>query len=203
MNKRLISIGCLINDSVFTPRRLLRISGSTYSDGDVLTVFCLGAMITFAKSFLVTRKTFSPLLFENDVVNKLLNVLSIPQITWLITYWTYFLFLFLVFTMCRVFNRQAQFRQVAISLMRLSAFGITMQILFWVLSWIVSVDILVVGSFVVYAWTTLFSVIMIRNTQRLSLSKAVLCFLLPALPIIFFASFAAVAPYLSFLSRTS
>jgi len=191
-----VNTAILIRDSILFPRRLFEDISKGRFIKELFIAFSLGALITFSKSFFITRKTFTFEFFNSEVLNKVIVWFNNSQVSWLGAYVCYFIFIFFVFVMCSFFNKQVRFKQVAISLMSLSGFGVAMQIVFYVLKFAASKNLLLVGSYIVYIWLLFLSVLALRTMQNMSFLKAATCFLIPAMPFVFVTSFVGIAPYL-------
>ena len=164
---------------------------------ETLLVFCLGALITFIKSFFQEGQLVN--FFEDDRINNILGMLSIPQVLWIISYASYFIFIFVMLIICRLFNKKIESKHLALAIMSLSGLGVVMQILFYAFKFILPQEYLIIGSNLIYLWVVILSIWAIKATQNLSFFKSIICFVIPALPFIFWVYLAGMAPYLMWL----
>jgi hypothetical protein len=158
-------------------------------------LFLSGAILTFLKSFYYRKENWN--FFANENYNKIFTFLSIPQIQWLITYLIYFLFIYLIYLMNKLFNKNARFKPLAISLMSLSGLGCILQILFYILSFIFPKELIHYISYIILIWFFLLSLISIKNSQGIFISRSIACFVAAAVPCIIIAGFPGVFPYLA------
>jgi hypothetical protein len=164
---------------------------------EVLLVFLFGALITLIKSFSQKGKIVN--FFEYHQVNEFLTVLSIPQVLWITSYASYFIFIFIMLLVCRVFKRQIESKHLVLSIMSLSGVGVVIQILFYAFKFVFPQEYLIIGSNIIFLWVVILSIWAIKATQNFSVFKSIICFLIPALPFIFLVYLAGMAPYLMWL----
>lgn len=164
---------------------------------ETLLVFCFGALITFIKSFFQEGQLVN--FFEDNRINNILGILSIPQVLWIISYVSYFIFISVMLIICRLFYKKIESKNLILSIMSLSVIGVVMQILFYAFKFIVPQEYLIIGSNLIYLWVVILSIWAIKATQNFSFFKSTICFVIPALPFIFWVYLAGMAPYLMWL----
>jgi hypothetical protein len=202
-NGILSNIVYLIKETMLSPRRLFEnIRDGKFTREIYISFFC-GALLTFVKSLLINRKSFASTFFTNDVLNSLVVLLNNPQVYWFVGYVGYFIFILLVLAMCKLFNKQAVLKPVALAIMSLGGLGVTMQILFYVLKFTPLHNLILFVGYLVFLWVVFLSITAIKTTQNMSYPKAIICFLIPALPAIFMAALTGIAPYLAWLTVRS
>lgn len=200
MNRKIfLNTIILIKLIIIAPKRLfISIKDGEYVK-ETFLVFTLAAIITFLKSYVTKQPTFSASYYTCEFLNRTIELLNNAHVSWFISYLSYFIFLFIVFLFCRIFNKSIKYKNVVLSLMVISAIGVTAQILFFLFSFILSENILFICGYLIFIWVICLSIIAIKVTQSLSLSRAIICFLIPALPFSLFIVFVSIAPYLAWL----
>jgi len=188
----------LLKDIVIRPRSLFeQISNGTISK-EVYFIFGLGAIITFSKTFALKQHEIN--IFNNYQINQLLSFLSHPQIKWILLYIFYFLFLYLIFRLCNLFFKQAKWKTLLLSLMSISGIGVVSQILFFLFSLIFPNSLNVFLSYIIFLWVAILSVLAIKDSQNLPLTKSIILFVISALPIIFIIRLVGISPYLAWIN---
>ncbi len=199
-NVILFSAVSLIGQILLSPRLILRKIKDEGYNKEVLTIFFVAALITLIKSFFVKRKEFVFAFFDTELLNQIAIILDNSHIYWIILNISYFLFILLVYIVCKLFNRGNNFKQLVISLMSLGGVGIVAQGLFYILKIIFPHNIILFSSYIVYLWIFILSISAIKISQNISVPKALICFFIAALPFILFAYFVGMAPYLAWLT---
>jgi hypothetical protein len=191
------NITYLTKESILYPNRLFADVNRGKLLKEISLVFCFGAIITFIKSFFQEGQIVN--FFEDNRINNILGILSIPQVLWIISYVSYFIFIFIMLMICRLFNKKTEPKRLALAIMSLSAIGVVMQILFFAFKFILPQEYLIMGSNIIYLWVIILTVFAIKATQKLPFIKSIICFLIPALPFIFLVYLSGMAPYLMWL----
>lgn len=198
-NNLISSVGYLMKDMIFQPSNIFNKIKQGYMLEETLTIFCLGALITFLKSFNFKSQVIN--FYASAWKNKFFSFLSNPQLSWLLFYVIYFIFLLSLFIVCRYFNRRTNLKTLVIALMSISSIGILGQALFFVSKSIFSTSFLLWGSYVIYFWVLYLSLQAIKITQDVSYFKALISFSLPAIVLGAFIGFSTMSPYLIWLSK--
>jgi len=158
----------------------------------------LQALITLFKSFVIKRQKVS--FFANESLNQILSVLSIPQLRWVILYLVYFGFLYMVFGMCKLFNKEASLKSLMFAFISISGIGIIGQFLFYFLQIVIPKGLIFSGSYLVYLWSIVLYIQAIRVTQGISFLSTLVSFFVPAIVIIATIGLVAISPYLAWLT---
>ena len=188
----------LLKDILIHPKSLFEQISKGKLSKEVYIIFGLGAFITFSKTFAVKQHEIT--FFNNYHLNQILTLLSIPQIRWALLYTFYFLFLFLVTYLCKLFFKQAKWKTLMLSLMSVSGIGVVSQILFFIFSFIFPKNLSSILSYLIFLWVTFLSVWAIKYSQNLTLTKSIIVFLISALPIIFIIRLVGISPYLAWIT---
>lgn len=200
-DRSLASVPYLVRGVIFSPNRFFKQVADGENTKEILFIFIMGSILTFAKTFLVNQGALASTFFLDDKTIKLLTFVSIPQVTWIIGYAGYFLFIFCILALSKVFNRKAQMKSLVLSLMSISGLGVVMQILFYGFQFFIPKELLSICTYIVFFWVILLSLSAIKSTQAISLPKSLLCFFIPA---VFFIPFTVglpvVAPYLAWVN---
>lgn len=189
----------LFYDVILHPRKVFEKIKKNELQREALIVFGLGALIPLFKSFKLQKQqqiTF----FADERVNQVISALSIPQLSWFILYIVYFCFFFVVFGICRLFNRDADIKSLMLAVMSISGIGIVGQIFFYFLQFMFPKNLFFWGSYLVYMWSIVLSLQAIKVTQGLPLLIASASFFIPGMLVIAFMGFTAIAPYLAWLT---
>jgi len=166
---------------------------------EIYISFCLAALFTFIKSFFV-KTSYIITFFSNKSLNNLLTFLSVPQLSLLLLYFEYFIFITFVFLFCKLFNKKANYKTLLLSLMSISGIGIIMQLLMIVFLSIFPYSLIKTIIFVIYFWVIILSILAIKITQNISLIKAVVCLVVSAIPFFMIALPLVISPYLAWLN---
>ncbi len=186
-----------VRDVILRPAEVFRKTKNGETQREVMIVFGVAAVISLFKSFSARRQFIN--FFADESLNRILSILSIPQLTWLITYVIYFAVIYFVFRICRLFGGAESLKSFMLVLMSISGVGVASQIFFYPIHFVLPKNITSIGSYCVYFWVVGLSIRAIQITEKLSFSKAVASFLPPA---IFFAviyGMSVVSPYLAWL----
>lgn len=197
-NYLFISSCHLIKDVVFKPRDVFENISKGRLAKETLIVFCLGALLPFFKSFNFKSQHIN--FYASPWKNHLFSILSIPQVTWLVSYAAYFSFLLIVFCVCKVFSRDANFITLMVSFMAISSIGIAGQVFFYILKFILAKDFLLFGFYVLFLWAILLFLRAIKSTQKISTLKSLISILFPAIVIIGIMGLTGITPYLAWLT---
>jgi len=191
-----------VKNIIFTPRKAFNdIKNGKYDIG-VYFFFALGAAITFSKAVFTGHVVYQgPEPFVNKTIILLVRYLRILEVAWVVRHLTYFLFLLCVVLLCKMFTRRFDTKPLMLSFMSLSAIGVIMQFIFYVLKHLVPSEIILVLFWVTYLWVVVLSLLAIKETQNISNIKALICFFAPALIFIPIAGPTLIAPYLTSLGR--
>lgn len=188
----------LLKDIVIRPISVFeKISNGSLSR-EVYITFGLGAFITFSKTFALKQLEIN--FFTNYHLNQILSFLSNPQIRWGLVYIFYFLFLFLIFSLCKYFFKQAKWKTLLLSLMSISGIGVISQILFFLFSFIFPNNLSTILSYLIFLWVAFLSVLAIKYSQNIPLTKSIILFIISALPIIFIIRLVGISPYLAWIN---
>ena len=188
----------LLRDIVVCPIDLIKKVNKGQLSYEVIFVFVLGAIMTFSKTFYMNKLNIT--FFEDPKTNKLLSLLSIPQVKWVFGYICFFLFVLSISGLSKLFISEAKLKMLFLSLMSISGIGVIMQVAFFALSLVFSRDMNLILSYVVFLWCVVLAILAIRHSQNLSLVKAIPLFAIPAVVFIFIGGFSAVVPYLAWLA---
>jgi len=188
----------LLKDIVIRPRRLFEQISNGKLSREVYITFGLGAFITFSKTFALKQHEIN--FFNNYHLNQILSLLSNPQIKWVLLYIFYFLFLFLIFSLCKFFFKQAKWKPLLLSLMSISGIGVISQILFFLFNFIFPKNLSAILSYLIFLWVAFLSVWAIKYSQNLPVTKSIILFLISALPIIFIIRLVGISPYLAWIN---
>lgn len=188
----------MVRDIIILPNSVFENIRNDKLFKEVYTIFCIGALITFLKTFMIKQKTIT--FFNYEKLNVIISWLSIPQIYWFMSYLSYFIFILCLFTICKFFNKQATLKTLVVSLMSISGIGVVLQVLFYILKFIMPKNFILISTYLVYFWVIILSISAIKTTQDISFPKAIICFLLASLPFVFLALFVSISPYLAWLN---
>ena len=165
---------------------------------EALIIFSIAALIPLLKSFSARRQLLN--FFADERLNKLLSILSIPQIKWAVTYLAYFAMIYFAFGICRLFGKAENLKALMMAFMSISGIGIVSQILFYLIQFVLPKNVIFIGSYCIYLWIIGLSIMAIQITQGLSFSKALTSFLPPAIIFAVICGMAAISPYLAWLN---
>jgi len=200
-DRSLASVLYLVRGIIFSPNKVFKQVAKGGDTKEIFFIFTMGAILTFAKSFLVEQGALASTFFVEEKIIKLLAFVSIPQVIWIIGYGGYFLFIFCILALCKLFGAKAQGKSLVFSLMSISGLGVVIQILFYGFQFFIPKELLSICTYLVFFWVILLSLSAIKSTQAISLPKSLLCFFIPA---VFFIPFTVglpvVAPYLAWVN---
>ena len=188
----------LIRDVILQPGEVFKKAKNGEIQREALIVFGVAALIPLFKSFSARRRFIN--FFADERLNQLLSTLSIPQIKWLVTYVAYFGLIYVIFGICRLFNREANLKSLMIAFLSLGGVGIASQIMFYPLQFVLPRNIIFLGSYFVYLLVIGLSIRAVQVTQGLSFSKALVSFFPPAVILTLILGMTAVSPYLAWLT---
>lgn len=194
----LLSLICLVRAVIFQPGNVFRQVKKGELQREVLTIFCIAALIPLMKSFYLRRQFLN--FFADERLNQLFSALSIPQIKWFVTYLAYFAMICLAYGICRLFRKVDSIRALLLAFMSISSIGIVSQIFFYLVNFVLPKNVMFIGSYCIYFWIAGLSIMAIQITQGLSFSKALTSFLPPAIFFTIICGMAAVSPYLAWLA---
>lgn len=187
----------LIRDVILQPGKVFKKAKHSEIQRETLIVFGVAALIPLFKSFSARQRFIN--FFADENLNQLLSTLSIPQIKWLVTYMAYFGLICVIFSICRLFNREANLKTLLLSFMSIGGVGIASQILFYPLQFVLPKNIIFLGSYFVYLVVIGLSIRAVQVTQSLSFSKALASFFPPAVIVTLILGMTVVSPYLAWL----
>jgi hypothetical protein len=196
----LLISGLLIKDVVLSPRRMFSHEISYEPIKGIVILFLTGLLITLLKTFAPAKKVSAVTFFGSSALNSVFSSLSNPQIVWLVVYAAYFIFILLILLMCKLLNGRVEAKSLVLSLISVSAIGVLLQVICYALKYIVPFNVIVVCGYAAYLWIAFVSVLAIKASQKMSAIKAVVCFILPAIPVTIFAGLPAISPYLAWLN---
>ncbi|OGQ34551.1 MAG: hypothetical protein A3A85_03205 [Deltaproteobacteria bacterium RIFCSPLOWO2_01_FULL_42_9] len=188
----------LLKDIILHPSNVFERVKQGRFQKEPMIIFGFGALITLFKSFVIKRQKVS--FFANESLNQILSVLSIPQLRWVILYLVYFGFLYMVFGMCKLFNKEASLKSLMFAFISISGIGIIGQFLFYFLQIVIPKGLIFSGSYLVYLWSIVLYIQAIRVTQGISFLSTLVSFFVPAIVIIATIGLVAISPYLAWLT---
>lgn len=166
---------------------------------DAVSLFVVSFLVVLVKSFFKERGVIYFNFFESRFLNNMFSYLAIPQVAAIVVYVLFFLFVFVLFLVVRIFSKDASFGPLLFSLMSISIIGIIAHIVTIPMVFIAKKAI-VATSYIIYFLVVALNILSIKNSQRLPFVKAVLCFFIASLPFLLFGWFAVVSPYLIYLA---
>lgn len=185
----------LMKAIVISPGELFK--NSKEKERDIVLLFVISFVVVFLKSFFKGR--FATNFFENQTLNEVFSFLAIPQVTVVITYLSFFVFVFLLFLIVKFFSKEASFKPLLFSLMSISGIGILAHLIATPLIFFAKSFIMPIG-YVFYLWVIVLTVLSIKNSQSLTLVKAVHSVLIAVLPFLLFGWLPIISPYLVYLA---
>ena len=194
----LLSSGYVTRDIFLQPGDVFRKVRNGELQKEIFILFSIAALIPLLKTFYLKRQFLN--FFPDERLNQLLSTLSIPQVKWFVTYLAYFIMICFIFCICRLLGKSEKIKLLMLALMSISGVGIVAQIVFYPLQFVLPTKVMFIGSYCVYLWVFALSVKAIQVTQDLSLSKAVVSLLPPAIVFAVICGMAAVSPYLAWLT---
>jgi hypothetical protein len=197
-NSLLVS-GLVIKDTILSPGRAFCSKGPYDTKKGVMILFLTGLLITFLKTFMVKRKVFAVTFFNSPTFNSLLLWLNSPQVLWAAVYVAYFIFILLILLMCKVLNGRVDAMSLVIALMSVSGIGVVLQVFFYGMKFVLPHNVIVVCSYVAYAWVIFVSLRAVEQSQKIPFIRSVVCFVITAIPAVFLAGLPAICPYLAWL----
>jgi hypothetical protein len=195
----LLVSGLLIKDMVLYPGRVFRQDRSYDPAKGAMILFLAGLLITFLKSLSAAKKGITPALFGGSTLNSLFLWLNNPQGRWIVVYCAYFMFIFLIFLLCKLLIGRIDARLLVLSLISVSAIGVVLQVFFYTLRFILPQNAVVILSYLAYIWVAFVSLKAVAESQKMSFIRAAVCFALPAIVTIILAGLPAISPYLAWL----
>lgn len=164
----------------------------------VLYLFALSFIIVFLKSFF-KKTNYTANFFSNELINKIIIVISNTQISVIILYGLYFLFVYIVFIITKFFSKNPSFKKLLISLMSISILGIiahtiTIPLVFFENNFIKYI------YYFFYILSFLFSIFSIKNTQDISIIKSTTSILIALIPFFLCGYVLVICPYILFLN---
>ncbi len=175
---------------------------------DIRIIFTIGFVVVFAKSLF--KEGQAVVVFEDKMLDGMLSVLTTPYVQVMITYMSFFAFVFLLFLLLRRHSSKARLRPLLLSFMSLAVIGLLAQIISIPISFLsnqfVSIPInflsnqfmLAVG-YLCYFWTIALALLSIRENQGVSLKRASLSYFLIAAPFFLLIGLLVVSPSLLYL----
>ena len=193
-----LSSACLVRDVILQPGDVFKQVKNGGLQREVLSIFCVAALIPLLKSFSLRRQFLN--FFADEKLNQLFLALSIPQIKWFVTYIAYFAMICLVFGIYRLFKKVDNIRTSLLAFMSISSIGIASQIFFYIIHFVLPKNVMFIGSYCIYLWIVGLSIRAIQVTQGFTFLKALTSFLPPAIFFAIFCGMAAFTPYLAWLA---
>ena len=184
----------LMKAIVFSPGELFKTSKE--KKRDIILLFVFSFFIVFLKSFFKERHWIN--FYANQPLNELFSFFAIPQISVIATYFSFFIFVFVLFCFAKLFSKEGSFKQLLFALMSISGIGILSHLIVTPLN-ILSKSLALPICFIFYMWVVILTILAIKNTQSVAFVKAIPIFLLGALPFILFGWILVVSPYLGCL----
>jgi len=189
----------LIIEVVLRPTRAFENIRNGKSAREVYIVFCIGAILTFLKSFLMKKHTMT--FFEDNRINAIFTLLSIPQLQWGIMYVSYFVFIGVIFFISNKLNKQAKFKNSTLVLMSISSIGCIAQPVFYIVLFVLPREVVHFANLMVCLWALFLSLLAVKTIQDVSFLRAAAWLFIVAVPLIFLFRFPGVLPYLAWLSE--
>ena len=196
--KQALNVAKFLKNIVFDPTGVFNKLKKGQLVFETYVVFLIGASITFFKTIRLRGRSIH--FFEDRSVSQILSFFAIPQVKWVFVYIIYFLFVLILSISGRIFFKRIEFRPLFLCLMSISGIGIILQAVFFVLHYIIPQNINFYLTYVAFVWVVVLSLLAIKYSQEISISKSLLLLIIAGLPIIFIAGLTGISPYLAWLN---
>jgi hypothetical protein len=198
LSNKAFNISKILKGLIIAPNKMFLSLNSLSLKGEVLFLFIIGALLTFLKSF--NDKVLPINFWADNRANQILSFFSIPQVKWFIAYMCFFLFLLLLKIFCRIILKKCNRRDLFYFFMAISGAGIMLQLLFWFLASILPKEINYLLSYFAFLWIFFLSLIAIVKSQNTTFPKAIIIYLISALPVVIITGLPGVSPFLMWLA---
>ena len=188
----------ILKDIMIAPERVFHRISSMPMKREVLTLFLVGAVFTFTKSFGAKAQRIN--FWADSRVNEILSFFSIPQIKWLIAYISFFLFLLIVNLFCKILFKKSKLTDLILYFMSISGAGVMLQFIFLFLPLFFSKEVTYLLSYVAFLWIVYLSVLSIKISQDTTLSKAMIIYFASALPVVVITGLPGISPFLMWIA---
>ena len=182
----------IFKNIVINPTKVFQEAQKGRYDFSIYFMLLVACLITFFKSFSRKREVFN--FFEREIINDILSFLSIPQIQWLIIFFSYILFVFLMMVVCKLLLKYCNKKDLFVCIVSISSAGILLQILFFILYYFVPQNYIYVLNRIAFIWAAYLSIAAIKNSQNTSYLKSIMIYIFAGLPVITIAGLAGLAP---------
>lgn len=195
----ILKISSLLKGFIISPSDLFkRIKEGMYKK-EIIFLFLVGSLIALGKSFYHEANTIN--FYSSDRINMFFSFLSIPQITWGLSYILHF---FYIYTLYIVFNKidkkKFKFEPILYSILALSSLGVIFQVLFLLLNLVIPHNILFFMSTMITLWVILLTLKALHIIYGLSYSKTFLGFIISSAFFLILIGFSIVSPSLAWIT---
>jgi hypothetical protein len=201
MSQLLIQSFQLVKGVAFLPRSTLNhIKKGDIAKGNVYFIFVVTMIVTLAKApFITWNRSFN--VFSNQPLNEIIIFLNNPFAMWAREYLLYFCILFLFVKSCKLFTKGQECQEMPCMIIAVSGIGIVAQLLFFLLSYLLTKESLRHLGLIVYLWNFVLIFFAVKISSSLSYAKAFIIVLVPLgiLAISPFGIWSFMSPYLLFL----
>ncbi|WP_407924244.1 YIP1 family protein [Desulfosarcina alkanivorans] len=190
----------LLKDIVVNPFNVFKEIRDGAFKNETLLIFITVTVLSFIKSgglSGVHRETVH--FYSSDKLNYFFSLLSIPQVNWLITFVSFFVFILLIYL---IFNLKdsPKMEPLLLSLLSISGIGLIFHVLSILLRYFFPHTPFNYLVYFVYLWTLMLSVFAVKICMNSSFLKSGVVLTIAALPMVFIVGLLAVSPYLIGLS---
>jgi hypothetical protein len=165
----------------------------------IFCAFFLTAAITLSKSFFSHRENFPYDYFGSEILNQLFSILSIPQVEWALSYFSFFLFLF-VLSIFSGMIKENKLKVLFLVSMSISVYGLIFHVLFGFARFVMPGSIRHVAFLVSYFLTIALFCYSLSKAGDITMLKSLILFLLISPLFIITVGLTAVFPFLMWLT---
>lgn len=146
---------------------------------------------------------FDPYVTKSPMVQKIGMVLYSPIATMLLEILLFSFFVYGAYSVSKVFKGDHEYRlpEFVLGVIAISGIGIVARIVMLLINFFPLSLYKAFVSYLFFFWVVILTIMFLKNSQRLSWSKALIAFIVPAFFVIALGGLPAIAPYLAWLSR--
>jgi hypothetical protein len=163
----------------------------------IILSFLLCSIMTFYKSYFLKGNDIN--FYVSEKTNSFFSLMSNPQIKWFMMHIYYFLFILIIITLLKIFNKKVHTKKLILAIMSISVIGLIVQIISIILLTI-NIDIGTESIFyLLFMWIILLSISAVKYIEKITIYKSFLFFIIPALFFTFTFGLPSICPYLTWI----
>ena len=163
----------------------------------IYTTFGLSCIVVFIKSF--SKEIIYNSFFENTSVNNIISLLNIPQVQWCMSLLGFILFIIILINTSNCQQKKNN-KDLILCILSISSMGLLSHIVFFVIHFIFSAEIIHFLIIVIYLWFFCLNVLAIKEVRCISYLNSFFLFIISGFPSVLLVGLPGLAPYSLWLS---